>query len=242
MTQALRVPRPISWVWRVLPSLDQRLRYEEPIRWLRSADGPLLEVGSGTHGITRYLKRTTIGVDSRFGRFNLGHLEPVHGSVLQLPFGEGQFNHVLSVDMLEHIPPGLRPEAIQELVRVAKKRLVLVVPCEGGREADRRLAKWLKPFGVPAWLEEHLTHGLPARREVRGWLEAALKAKQQPYRITEVEGLSANWWFWLALTGHWLPIRLLLHGLLLPFASRLSRWGRQKPAYRVAFLVEWPAA
>lgn len=238
-SSAIRVPGFLWRVWRLFSSMDQRLRYEEPIKWLNDADGPLLEVGSGTHGITRYLRRPTIGLDVQFGRFDLGYLTPVRGSVLQLPFANDQFNHVLSVDMLEHLPAQLRPQAIQELVRVARKRLVIVVPCEGGQAADRRLARCLSPFGIPSWLEEHLAHGLPAKSQISQLLEEALKAKEIPYRIQQSDGVSANWWFWLSLTGHWLPLRLLLHTLLLPFAPLIARWSRKKPAYRVAYLVEW---
>ena len=76
--------------------------------------------------------------------------------------------------MLEHIRPEGRAQVLDELVRTARRRLV--VGCPTGNDAlevDRRLAQMLDSRGesyASSWLEEHLSNGFPTSIE----LEAAL--------------------------------------------------------------------
>ncbi len=81
---------------------------------------------------------------------------------------------MVAVDLLEHVQPPDREAALQELARVAGKRLC--VACPTGREAhesDRRLAGYYGRLRqpVPGWLEEHLVHGFPDERDLESVLQ-----------------------------------------------------------------------
>jgi hypothetical protein len=94
-----------------------------------------------------------------------------------LPYADGAFDVVTSSDVLEHVPVGDRPDHVAELVRVARRRVVIGVPCGSPqkRAAEQELAGWLRTeHGVRLdFLDEHVTHGLPAPAEVEGWARHA---------------------------------------------------------------------
>lgn len=50
--------------------------------------------------------------------------------VCSLPFPANAFDTVVAIHLLEHLPPIQTPHALVELLRVARRRLVLVVPLE----------------------------------------------------------------------------------------------------------------
>jgi SAM-dependent methyltransferase len=93
----------------------------------------------------------------------------ITASALELPFADGDFDTVVALDLLEHIPPADRPAALLELRRVAGKRLIVGCPCDAAaEEADRSLLGVYERVGrpVPGWLSEHLAHGLPRSNEL----------------------------------------------------------------------------
>ena len=126
----------------------------------------ILEVGSGSEGIARYLKRSVVGVDRSFAAPVNRWLHPVRGSILGLPFSDRAFDDVVCVDTLEHLDGGDRPRAIAELVRVAASRVILSGPVGGFAEwGDASYAEHIarRPRRVlPEWLQQHLVHGIPS--------------------------------------------------------------------------------
>jgi Methyltransferase domain len=88
-----------------------------------------------------------------------------------LPFADGSFDAVVSVDVVEHVPPQQRAAHIAELVRVAGTRVVACWPLgsEDHREVEEELAAWYeRRCGRPhPFLAEHLRHGLPGLDETR---------------------------------------------------------------------------
>lgn len=145
--------------------LNQFVRYLPVLNLLKDAQAPILEVGCGAAGLARWTRRSFIGCDRSFSDYADarvevgGPLRPVRGDVCRLPFREGAFGVVLCVDTLEHLPPALRHDAVRELCRVARTRLVLAFPWgEGISVWDRRLAMCLQRRGqsIPTWLAEHL--------------------------------------------------------------------------------------
>ena len=82
----------------------------------------------------------------------------------RLPFADGSFDVVVALDLLEHLAPQVRPQALIQLRRVARR--CLIVGCPTGVAAlrsDERLGRFYRRIGrsVPLWLEEHLRNGFP---------------------------------------------------------------------------------
>lgn len=55
----------------------------------------------------------------------------LQGSLTALPFGAGTFDVALCSEVLEHIPEGLWPEAVDELFRVAQRTVIITTPNDG---------------------------------------------------------------------------------------------------------------
>ena len=132
---------------------------------LFDSDRRVLEVGCGNEGIARYLRRTVVGLDRVFVGAVSRHLRAVCGSVLALPFPDGAFDDVVCVDTLEHLAQDDRLRAIRELVRIARKRVIISGPAGAFAESgDAAYADHIARAGgaVPSWLEEHVRHGIPS--------------------------------------------------------------------------------
>jgi hypothetical protein len=87
-----------------------------------------------------------------------------------LPFPDGSFEAVTSLDVLEHIAPAQRPRHLDECLRVASRVVVLCCPAGTPEHvaAERELADWYAGvFGSRhPFLEEHLAIGLPSPAEL----------------------------------------------------------------------------
>ena len=143
--------------------------------------GDVLDVGSGAEGMAGWLGSgwTVTALDRSFGIPGAmagpgGQARhTVVGDARALPFGDGAFDVVLALDVLEHIAPADRGKAMDELVRAARRRVI--VACPTGRRslaADARLAAGLRRRGMtpPGWLLEHETNGFPERQELQAHL------------------------------------------------------------------------
>jgi len=163
--------------------LNQLARYDPVVGLIEEVPGAtVLEVGSGNRGVARFLSArwqiTASDVDyTDYGTATetdgSGRAERVLADVCSLPFANAAFDVVAAVDLLEHVEVPRRKRALDELVRVAARRVIVAVPC--GPQAlvsDRRLAAFYERIGaeLPVWLKEHLEHGFPDERE----LQAAL--------------------------------------------------------------------
>jgi hypothetical protein len=63
------------------------------------------------------------------------------GSVLRVPAEDCSYDAVVAVDVLEHIEPTKRSEAIGELTRVGRHNLILNYPCLESKEAQELILK-----------------------------------------------------------------------------------------------------
>jgi hypothetical protein len=142
--------------------LNWALRYAPVVRFVRETSGTILEVGSGNRGLAAFIgPRKCFGVDLNFTESCSPNLIPVRASAIALPFRDGAFDCVVSLDMLEHIAQTDRAAVIAELVRVTSQYLVIGFPSgEAALRSDRRVKAFFDLFGKsPDWLEEHLSLG-----------------------------------------------------------------------------------
>jgi hypothetical protein len=80
--------------------------------------------------------------------------------------------------MLEHLPPDLRQQAIDELVRITGKLLIVAVPA--GHQAQAHDAETAEQFrrirGAEfRYLAEHVAHGLPEPAELDAYVRSAVE-------------------------------------------------------------------
>jgi hypothetical protein len=214
-------------------NLDVALRYL-PVadRLAERAPGRLLEVGPGARGVTAYFAARAVGVEPAPLRPGAG-LTLLAASGAALPFRAGAFETVVSVDVLEHVPAGERSRFLEELLRVAARRLILVFP-SGERAAaqDRSLAeRYRRIHGrLDQSLAEHLQHGLPDADAVRDLIE---RGARRPLQIRAARSLNLGVRAWIM--RRWMSrsvVDLVLYRLgvlLVP----LRRWLDVGGCYRV---------
>jgi hypothetical protein len=165
----------LNWLARYLPIKD----HLGP-----DALDSLLEVGSGARGLSCILSRVTgdvlargpvrfVGIDTKFAGAPASSMIPFAYDGGRLPFRDGAFHTVVSMDTLEHVPPPQRRWFIQELARVASARVIAgfpaVVEAGGdGLHGERFLQGLFRALGMgdPDWLHEHEELGLPRAIEV----------------------------------------------------------------------------
>jgi len=140
----------------------------------------ILEIGSGSYGITPYLKKPITGVDFDFSEPETPLLRQVKGTGDKLPFKNNEFEICILSDVLEHIPENKREKTLEEAVRVASKMVIISGPF--GKEAaqqDKYLAHYsFKKLGsMHYFFIEHLKYGLPETKEVERILKKNKKVK-----------------------------------------------------------------
>lgn len=175
------------------------LRYcpiAEDLKKIHQEGESIVEIGSEITGITTYLKKAVIGIDTDFDYSKKNkYLAPLKGSALNLPLKDKTADYVLSVDMLEHIPPDKRSKAISEMVRITKQKLYLSCPCDKkSEEIDKNLDDYYhqKHGRRYPYLKEHLEYGLPRSEEIKAQLQKYKGFKLRVYGNT-------NCWLWLCL-------------------------------------------
>lgn len=164
-------------------NLDTALRYERAIALfadLYRPDLSIVEIGSGSAGITEFLKHPVTGVDTDFKRTaerQSSLLNQVQGAADNLPLQSASYDVVVSLDMLEHIPPAIRRLCLREMLRVLRPggRCILAFPAdESGERLDRRLNDAYRQVNGVAhpWIAEHFEHRLPKTEEIVSTLKA----------------------------------------------------------------------
>lgn len=160
--------------------LNQVLRYRAAVALIERMSGTrLLEVGSGSRGVAELVSARwqITACDRDFGDYGArfassgGRARRVLGDATALPFPDHSFDVVVSLDMLEHVPPRQRERVLTELARVAGRRVVVGCPCgEPALAADSRIAAWTRTRlrrEPPPWMSEHFANGFPEGEELR---------------------------------------------------------------------------
>ena len=230
--------------------LNQVARFVPVARLVAQVHGStLLDVGSGSAGIARWLPRgwMVTAVDRSWADYGSAPRPPdartvrVEADARALPFPDASFDVVVSLDMVEHVPPEDRPVVRAELSRVAARRVV--VACPTGMlalKADERLreryGRWARE--APGWLVEHLELGLPEPEELLAMLPGARLVPNESLAAHErVMRLDASRWGGVASTvaSH------VLRALPMRWRERASkavRGGDTPPTYRTIAVLD----
>lgn len=192
----------------------------------------VLEVGSGTIGITRFYNGEVIGVDIEAEAYGNPRLKFIKGSAVSLPFKDNSFDVVLSVDTLEHLTRKEQIKMILEAYRVAKKYIMITYPVGFTKYHEKMVKLWKQSHLVES-LKEHLHGGTPKGDEI----EKALNGKK--YRLVVEYGTGPRLAYYLNYLEQNILTKVLSRTLLKLFLPlfKLSK-GDTRRHYFVAKLDE----
>lgn len=127
----------------------------------------ILEVGGRGNYLSNFLPNDTITI---LDVIDSDEPNYVKGDGRKLSFKKGDFDLVVSTDVLEHIPPDGRRKYIEEQIRVAKRAVILAGPIyskyiEKCETAANDYYKKVMNIDHP-WLGEHLNYVLPSKELV----------------------------------------------------------------------------
>ncbi len=204
------------------------------------AEPAILDVGSSGVGLSVYWQE---------GRARFTDLDPVYpayrlsqsqvqATAEQLPFAAGAFEVVVSIDMLEHVPPTLRSAVIADMLRVTKRLFIVAMPVGPNAQAqDADVAKLYQERRGQSFkfVEEHILYGLPEVPAVCDWIKAGLLGLGRAGQITVRDNanlffrsLAMRWY----IEDQWGLLQKTLMAAM-PVLYRLN-WG---PCYRKFFVV-----
>ncbi|MBU2500249.1 class I SAM-dependent methyltransferase [bacterium] len=138
------------------------------------------------------------------------------------------YDVVVAADVLEHVLPADRAAFLQELVRLARRRVVFSFPCAEAALHERFLLDLLPGH---RWLKEHRENGLPAVDEVASLLDGlGLRYERHPNHSLQ------NWVYSVMFDMMGLSrdlgraVNLFLQEFVFPLESA-------EPAYRNVFVI-----
>lgn len=154
--------------------------------------GTILDVGCGFGALVRAFLRISIdahGIDVSDVPINHANsLTPNRfqtGSILNLPFPDNSFDTLVCTDCLEHIAPDDVPKALQELARVARRNVFIIVSTVQDRDATWHLTIKDRDWWELACLTAGEATGNLLRRHPRAMFDV-------PYASRETEGPSVS--------------------------------------------------
>jgi len=216
---------------------------------------PVLEIGTGCLGLAPYTTRNVIGLDKRSNCPYLPNMSHVRGNAINLPFPDNGFDLVCSLDMLEHIPSETRMNVVFEICRVARRYVVIGVPCgkestlweEKARKRYSELINSNKLQGLDKdflvehnrYLFEHVEHGLPEADDILGYLRDYEYTNKRSLKIRVIGNESRYIWYMSAL-GYmrFSHIRAFLTTLAIMLLNLPASWLKLGGHYRLIFFIE----
>ena len=218
------------------------LRYL-PVIEMITDDDSVLEVGSGSLGIGPYLRREFTGVDLGFDGPDWSGMTKIKATAMELPFKNERFDVVVSLDMLEHLAPDKRKQAISEMIRVAKEKVIIGVPVgKLAHEQDMRLDEhYLKIQGKRhPFLMEQTEYGLPSVDQLSDFITESCGRFKKNYKLKIIPNINLKLREWM-MRG-WISknfISNIFHRKLLLLVIPILRQMNQPPTYRQFFVVEF---
>lgn len=169
---------------------DTRCRNVDVQRILSRFEGSsILDAGCGEQGLAAFVPAGTdiTGVDILPPEIVDKSFKYKQGSIADLPYDGRSFDVAASVDVLEHLPAEVRASAVRELVRVARKAVIIAFPAgAAAREMDEQLAARLRAANepLPDWLDEHLAQEYPDTEQVIAAIEDAVTTSGRSAEIS----------------------------------------------------------
>lgn len=220
------------------------LRYLPFVSWIKSKmeSSKILEVGSAGLGIAPYLKREVTGIDVDFKPPFHPFLRRVKASCTKLPFTDSSYDIVLSMDLLEHLNREDRVKSISEMIRVAKKSVLIGFPSgKLATDQDILLHKYYKnKYGKNyQFFEEQIHEGLPEKEEIHKIIidKAKHHKKKIKAKIIGNENISLHNFLMRGWMTKNVLVDIFFRKILL-FAIPILRIIDQPPYYRQLFFVE----
>jgi len=145
--------------YRIIAELIQAIRPKDKLR--------ILDVGGNIEALhysvlKKFLPNDHVIVVDKTKNSYKGYIKT---DALNLPFGQGEFDFVVSSDVLEHIHRDNRERFLEEQLRVAKQGVILAAPFFSKEtvEAERVVAAFYKSLSNKnhRWLSEHKKFVLP---------------------------------------------------------------------------------
>jgi len=161
-----------------------------------------------------------------------------------LPFADGAFDLVSSLDSLEHIPAARRGDYVGELLRVARRYVLILAPFaqQETELAEQVLIEFTRVFDEEEspQLEEHKAYGLPVLDE---WTEFV---RSQGFECVSFPSGYVYNWLPMMLVKYYLvglPDTLGLHHALDRFYNTLlERSDTRAPGYRQCIVASREAS
>jgi len=180
--------------------IDKQVRFEAAVRSIERGDF-VLDVGGGLGDFLDFAGVSGVVADlppraSLFGELRMTHpFVAVRG---KLPFRDGSFAVVVSLDTLEHVPKESRVEFVQEVLRVSRSKVILTFPeKQYFLPLLLAIARFYEVMGfgptMRKSLDEHLRNGLPSSDSVL----ASVNHDEWEIRIRKFFGIGGSL-FWLA--------------------------------------------
>ncbi len=230
---------------------DTRCRNWVPARMLRSllkdlpsqSEPVLLDVGCGRIGMAAFLGgASVVGVDVEPPLESIRNFSFQQGTITDLPFPDHSFQLVSCIDVLEHLPLDVRDRALDELVRVASRAVLVACPHgENGQACDAEFQSALESRSrpIPDWLAEHQRQTYPTTTAVAEKLRQSAAASGRRVKISLAYCEPVNACLFVrgaAARSEALYVALnLLLGLLLPLIPTPN----SEKSYRMVMLAEF---
>jgi SAM-dependent methyltransferase len=206
------------------------------------SQGLILEVGVNGSGLTTYLRRPVIGVDSVLGAERAPLVTTILAKGQALPFQSKTFDSTVCMDTLEHVECSDRTCFLQELLRVTRRRVFIGCPMgpQSERE-DHALQQYYREQNGKSFpfLDEHMANGLPRLEALLAEIEGIAQESGRPIRLHCEANL--NVWVHRMLLRLWMRtdrVSYVFHRLAIGLVH-VRRWLYAGPCYRQIIMAEF---
>lgn len=136
----------------------------------------VLDIGGQLNQLAQFCKPSKIVVANLKNSLEQSDI-PIRKN--KLPFSQNSYDVVCSIDVLEHIPKNKRGKFINQILEVAKDKVILSFPIGTQKHLkyEKEIQNWLEAKSFDAtYLKEHIKNGLPTQAEITN-LTSGLKSQ-----------------------------------------------------------------